>query len=144
MWFLVLQSTLYYLFMFLITLYSTTNPESMGLLSLLLIVSLIYFSFEIYQNFKENPLVHLRDLWNFLDFFGLSFLILHIILTMAGALTFDNINSQIILSIAVVFLGFRAIGYLRVFKNTRTLVRLVTEVLADMWSFVLLMVILVF
>ena len=70
------------------------------------------------------------------------FFVLHLLLSFGDVLDPDSIGFKVLLSVPVTMMYFRAIGYLRVFSNTRYLVRLIVEVIWDMKSFVVLLIVL--
>ena len=84
----------------------------------------------------------MSDPWNFCNFTGFSLLIIHTFLNITGAIEVGSSSFQSLLSVAMLLLWLCALGYLRVFDATRHLVRLVLEVMKEMWSFVLLLVLL--
>ena len=73
---------------------------------------------------------------------GFSLLIVHTALFLVGIIEKDSDEFQTMLSLALMFLWFRSLGFLRIFSATRHLVRLVMEVVMEMWSFVIFLIVL--
>ena len=132
------QAAIYYLYLVLVTIYVTGYPDSTAFRVVLLLFTLFNLSQELLQFSKDN----IFDLWNMMDYIFVTLFSVHLMLAFADALDTDSTAYKVLLSIPITLMYFRAIGYLRVFSNTRYLVRLIVEVIWDMKSFLVLLVVL--
>jgi hypothetical protein len=57
---------------------------------------------------------------------------------LAGAIDEDDVDMRLILSLAVFLAWIRLIGFLRLFTATRTLIRMIIEIVKDMIPFLII------
>mmetsp|Transcript_15704 Transcript_15704/g.13392 ORF Transcript_15704/g.13392 Transcript_15704/m.13392 type:complete len:99 (+) Transcript_15704:432-728(+) len=85
----------------------------------------------------------MRSLWNGVDFAFLTLAIITPILIITENLE-DFIDRAWMVS-ATIFLGYlRWVAYLRIFRQTRTLIRIITEIVRDMIGFMIVLVFIIF
>lgn len=117
-------------------------------IGVLLGLGLVFLAIECYQIYM-NKLQYLQDFWNVFDFSRCTITICYTGLRLYYVHT-DMVDEShmfdYLLAIVNILSWFRAISYLRLFKQTRSLIRLIIEVIKDMKAFtiVLLMAIICF
>ena len=131
------------LFLIGISFYATEYIDSTAGRAIALFFAVLFCCYEILQIISER-LHYFQDVWNVVDIAGYVLFFLHTIFYMLDFVTRGSTSFRWLLSVAVLFLWFRAIGDMRAFSNTRYIVRLVVEVLKDMISFAILLAILIY
>ena len=102
------------LFLIGISFYATELIENSSVRALALVFSLLFSAYEVLQIVTDG-LRYFKNFWNFIDFAGYVLFFLHTIFYMAGVITLGSSTFRSLLSVAVLFLWFRAIGDLRAF-----------------------------
>lgn len=86
---------------------------------------------------KNAGKYYLKVLWNFLELFKI--VLVYIYLGYAVFSNDEETRDEILLPFSIVITWIRGFGYLRLFKNTRYLMRLILEVIKDMGPFVVIL-----
>lgn len=134
-WYMYTQGILYFLYMLALQSYIVFLQDNDAFLILPLVISLILTSYEVYQAVSA-PLYYLEDPWNYLDITRATMMILYAIITWSGAGVDTNTTILMLLQFTS---WLRGITYFRLYSPTRYMINLLTEVVMDMVSFLILL-----
>ena len=137
-----MQCGVYVLFLALVSYYAVEGVDDPVLRIVVLLLVLLYAVHEMMQINSEDVMLYFFEIWNICDWLGMATFLIHAALHFAGVIEEGDFAFKLLLSVAVSLFWFKAIGYLRVFSPTRHLVRLVVEVIKDMRSFAVLLIVL--
>lgn len=127
-----IQGSLYIIYLVLLSFFCIFLRGSQWFLGVLFFFHLLLFMYEVFQ-IATDFTGYWFDMWNILDQLrGLSFTI-YVILEWRG-----HINETMLL-IVIIFSWTRGISYFRMFEGTRYMVRLLSEVIADMQVFFIIL-----
>jgi len=129
---------LYSLNMILFSMYSVEKKEQRVMEILIFLITLLFVLYEFAQLAHSSLKQYFSSGWNCVDIFGNSFIIAKIGLAWAG-FSFESEESQWVTAIALFFGYIKWVSYFTIIDSTRNLVRLITQTVADMRSFVLIL-----
>jgi hypothetical protein len=99
------------------------------------VIFLVIEFFQIYM----NKLSYLQDFWNVFDFARGALIIVYCIRKLGEGEEIQDVDhskiNDYLLATLTILSWFRGISYLRLFKQTRSLIRLIIEVIKDMKAF---------
>jgi heme/copper-type cytochrome/quinol oxidase subunit 4 len=87
---------------------------------------------------------YLNDTWNLIDFSKVVFTNVYLIMALADAIDEDDVNTRLILALAVFLAWIRLIGFLRLIPKTRTLIKMIIEITKDMIPFLAILLLFIF
>ncbi|CAG9325632.1 unnamed protein product [Blepharisma stoltei] len=134
-WVMYFQAFVYMLYMLLLSFYVLYFIENDSFLFVLFFLSMLLSLYEVYQ-FFASPLSYIKDLWNYIDIARTISSILYFVISLT---TSASTITREVLSFLVIISWLRGIAYFRVFSNTRYMVNLISEVIKDMTSFLILL-----
>ena len=137
----ILRRPLHLLTIMIISIYVNWAFNSVGMSIFCFILALLNLSYEIFE-MAVTRMDYLRDPWNYLDFFGTIFFIIHCFMFWTGVV--EGGGKDWVLALSLLCLFCRGIGDLRVFSNTRYLVRLILHVFKDMYSFAIILAVAIY
>ena len=115
----------------------TKSEASKGLVWLTIVMTLVYCVLE-YREFVVNPSIYFRVLSNYFDVFAYALIICGSAMRLQNG--HDTMASEAILSFAIIFLTFDFLYYLRPYKETSAIVRMLyVERQSELFAFVFIL-----
>ena len=135
-WFLLPQAMLYGLYLLFLAFYVIIDGgESIMILGWIFALNLLLTGYELFQ-MALTGLMYLKDIWNYVDVTRFSICYVYSVYIFWDLDEF--ISKQLL--VALVFVSMvRGISYFRLFDNTRYMINLLSEVIKDMTSFLILL-----
>ena len=135
-WFLLPQAMLYGLYILFLACYVIFNGgESIMVLGWIFALNLLLTGYEFFQ-MALTGVMYLKDIWNYVDVARFSICYVYSVFIFWDLDEF--ISKQLL--VALVYLSMvRGISYFRLFDNTRYMINLLSEVIKDMTSFLILL-----
>jgi hypothetical protein len=99
-----------------------------------------YFLSNELKQVLSDGLDYLSSIWNYIDLIPPIGIYIVVAMTLIGE-TVDEATTRTILSITTFFMWFKFLYFLRIFKNTGYLIRMIIEVCYDMRHFFLVLLI---
>jgi hypothetical protein len=121
------------------------DKDNMPLTNLIYEVLLFLFASYYLQNETAQLSVcgidYLKSLWNYIDIIPPTLIYMIIAINLSGYLGFTVTNSFLrsVHAIASFFMWFKLLYFMRIFRNTSYLIRMIITVIYDMRSFLLLL-----
>lgn len=116
-------------------------PIDLGFMGLLGVFSVYFLANEVKQ-LTNDGLAYLTSIWNFIDIIPPIGIFLMLIANIISSFVdIDNTIERSIQAIATFFMWFKLLYFLRIFKNTGYLIRMVIVVTYDMRFFLLVLLI---
>lgn len=132
--FMYFQAFLYALFMIVLSIYLIKN-EAKKFVGTMIILSSFLTVYEIVQ-FAVSPKEYFKDIWNYVDTARATLAYIYAICLWLNVN--EELHYNILVSLVVVS-WLKGISYFRIYKNTRYMVNLISEVIKDMGSFLILL-----
>jgi len=131
-------SLLFSLNMFLFSIYSVIKEEHRIIEFLILVITMIFVVYEFGQFAHSSLKQYFLNAWNYTDILGNCFIIAKIGLMWVGY-SIESEESQWVTAFALFFGYIKWVSYFTIFDSTRRLVRLITQTVKDMKSFVMVL-----
>lgn len=106
--------------------------------ALLLIITLFYFFYMEFIQFKTNPADYFVSFWNLTDLISYSMCLIVVIFDRTPV---PNVVNRPIASLCLIVLWVKMFYFLRVFETTSRLIRMIIEIVNDMTNFLIVLTI---
>ena len=135
-WALLPQAFTYFIYMILLSAYMIAfDGHNNLILTVILILNILLALYEVFQVFLTGS-NYIKDPWNYIDFIRTSLCFIYTYCVFTDFSKF--ITNQLLVSVTFVTM-VRGISYFRLFNNTRYMINLLSEVIKDIKSFLILL-----
>lgn len=135
-WFLLPQFAVYCTYIMFLSYYMIAlDGNSETIVFWIFTLNVLLTGYEIFQ-VTLTRMMYLQDIWNYVDATRISLCFIYCIFVWTGQ---DEVMSKRLL-VSLTFVSMlRGISYFRLFNNTRYMINLLSEVIKDMTSFIILL-----
>lgn len=135
-WALLPQAVTYFIYMLFLSAYMIAyDGHNNFLLTAIIALNIILALYEVFQIFLTG-IDYIKDPWNYIDFFRTSACFIYTYCKWTEYSEF--ITNQLLVSLTFLTM-VRGISYFRLFDNTRYMINLLSEVIKDMKSFLIIL-----
>jgi len=125
----------------LISIYTGIGDDNLGLEITILILSIFFLIYELFEAFKAGLKAYITSAWNYLDIFGNLLVPAAIIAKWSGI---EDEDKDWVFSFVLSFIYIRWISYFRMFQQTRKFIRMIIEIFKGATSFALVLIFIIF
>jgi WD40 repeat protein len=132
-WFIFAQTILHLSIMLLLCIDAATLREDTTVMILILIANVLIFLWELFQ-LSTGPMSYFTEIWNLLDITRIILIFIYII---SSWYLDDKTWLTFLLALTLFLSMVRTASFFRLFRRTRYLIRMIQEIVWDMWPFLI-------